>query len=463
MVTADAKLRRTFVLLTAGTLVVFAAIVFGQAARLIRPLHDEILRREAETIRGIAELEIESVQTRLAKLNVDVTSDDIFAAVLESSRLKGVLAVQLFDNDGSLRNSLPAVAPTNSTLSPWWPKPLAGPVAQMRRDRTLEDIVGTAPEPGAQLTQVPLLEVVVPLASNGGGGPLGIARYWITGDQVDAELRHLDRSLFVQAAIAFGSGALLLLGIAGWTYRRLRQSQKEILARTSDLARANEELDFAAKIGALGAISAHLIHGLKNPLAGLEGFVSETPPFDKMEAGKAREAAIDTARRLRSLVNDVVAVLRDEAAGGADYPVPVSETMESIRSRGAPLAASAGVTLECSTVGTATLKARTANLAALVVSNLLANAIEASARGAVVRVQAHPRESAVEFLVADTARGLPEDVRRSLFRPLRSTKAGGGGMGLAISHRLARHAGGELVLERTGPSGTTFKLSVPIA
>ena len=47
------------------------------------------------------------------------------------------------------------------------------------------------------------------------------------------------------------------------------------LVRRADLARANEELVFAAKTGAVGAISAHLIHGLKNPLSGLEGYVSD--------------------------------------------------------------------------------------------------------------------------------------------------------------------------------------------
>jgi signal transduction histidine kinase len=67
----------------------------------------------------------------------------------------------------------------------------------------------------------------------------------------------------------------------------------------------------------------------------------------------------------------------------------------------------------------------------------------------------------VEFLVQDQGTGLAESVRQVLFRPLRSSKPGGGGIGLAISHQLARHAGGSLELARSDGTGSVFRLVVP--
>jgi signal transduction histidine kinase len=63
--------------------------------------------------------------------------------------------------------------------------------------------------------------------------------------------------------------------------------------------------------------------------------------------------------------------------------------------------------------------------------------------------------------MSDTGPGLPDDIRRNLFTPCRSTKSGGTGLGLAISRQLAQHMGGELTLARTSSSGTVFHLRIP--
>jgi len=56
---------------------------------------------------------------------------------------------------------------------------------------------------------------------------------------------------------------------------------------------------------------------------------------------------------------------------------------------------------------------------------------------------------------------LPPEVRRQLFRPLRSTKRGGSGIGLAISQQLARHVGGRVELVSSSDEGTIFRFVVP--
>jgi signal transduction histidine kinase len=464
MVTATRRLRRTFAILTVCTLAVFAALLFGLTAVLRQRLRAEVLRREGESIHAVALMEIGAMKARLEKAGVEISTADIFTAVLEW-RLGGVLAVQLFDPAGALREALPAIPNSVAERDHWWPAPLAHSAARYHPKASLEDIFGFSGDaPDAEAIRTPLLEVVIPLAATKDGASLGVARYWIDGTPLQAEFARLDTNLLTQAGIAFLGGSALIGLLLAWTYRRLAGAQEQLLKQSADLARANQELDFAAKTGALGAISAHLIHGLKNPLAGLEEFVAEAAANDHEPlSGEARQTAVETARRVRNLVNEVVTVLRDEAAGTADYPVALREVVDAAQARIAAAAQAAGIELEVTVTSDSELRARTGSLAGLVLANLLTNAIEASPRGGAVRLEASRNSHDIHFLVTDQGGGLPDAVRDSLFRPVMSTKRGGGGMGLAISSRLARHAGGELELVRSDREGTAFRLRVPFA
>lgn len=438
----------------AGLLLVYGGLVFGFAAQWRKKLRDDVLRREADTIHAVAQMQLATSNGRLAEFGKEFAIDDMFEAVLKSSKLKGVFAVQLFDAHGALRHATP-LPPEDADNPVWWPQPLARAESRFVAAGSWEMISPQLALQHGTAERLPLLDVAVPLHDAAAGGAFGVARYWIDGAEVRDELARNDHGIWLQAVAALTVG-LLLAGAFG----RLASANRQLERQRADLVRANEELDFAAKTGALGAISAHLIHGLKNPLAGIEGFVAENADGHAVE-GEAWRAAMDTARRLRAMVNEVAMVLRDEAAGGPDFAVPTGDVVDAARQRAAPLAAQAGVDLRADAATEAAIPSRAATLSGLVLANLLTNAVEAAAPGGRVRLEARANDGTIEFLVSDSGAGLSEEIRVSLFRPVRSTKRGGGGVGLAISHRLARHAGGELTLVRTDATGTVFQLRVP--
>ena len=447
-----------------ATLAIFAGLIATITLQLRGRLRTEVLRREAEAMHAVALLQLGTTETRLAQFGgVDFAIDDVFAAVLESSRLRGVLAVQLFDSSGRLREAKP-LPPEEVEATTWWGLAPPRPTARFVARGTLERVSPLLAVQAADGASLPLLDIAVPLQREAGATPLGVARYWVDGEAVAAEFARLDRSLVFQAGLAFVGGAALVLGVLLWAFARLADANRRLLERSADLARANEELDFAAKTGALGAISAHLIHGLKNPLAGIEGFVFETV-LSSPDAirGDACRTAIETTRRLRSLVAEVTTVLKEETDGTGDYLVSIADVVEAARVRGAPAAEQAGIELGAIASPDVCVTARVANLAGLVLANLIANAIEASPRGAAIALAARPVKGNIEFLVRDTGPGIPEAVQAELFRPVRSAKPGGGGVGLAISLRLAKHAGGNLELLRSTPAGSEFRLTVPAA
>ena len=459
MVTPLSNPRRVAVLAGLATVAIFGALIALITVQLRERVRAEVLQREAEAIHAVAKMQIANAEERL-ELPAEALDELLFFAVLESSKLRGVFTVHVYDARGALHDSL---RPPGARKAPerWWPAVQPAAAARFTPETSLEEALGYRDGARGQRARIPLLEVVVPLES-GTRGPVGAAHYWIDGAPLAAEFARIDRALAQQAGIAFAGGALLITLVLALAFAPLVRTQRQLLEQSADLARANAELDFAAKTGALGAISAHLIHGLKNPLAGIEGFVAEhaTGTADPIR-GQAWRSAMETTQRLRGLVNEVVTVLRDDETGQADYRVPVAEMVDSAKARLVALAAEADVRLVTEAEPGAELTARVANLAGLVLANLLTNAIQATPRGGKVSLSAQVRGERVEFRIADSGAGLPAGVQAALFRPVQSQKPGGGGLGLAISHRLARHAGGELELVRSDSSGTVFRLSVP--
>jgi signal transduction histidine kinase len=453
MVPPSARSGRWLPAILITTLLLYGGLVLVVALQWRHKLREEVLRREAETIHAVAQMQLATSDTGLAEFGPEFALEDMFEAVLKSSKLKGVFAVQLFDAQGAMRKASP-IAPDEVQSTMWWPPRLAQAEARLVREGTWELV---SPQLAVQQgigQRLALLDVAVPLQGGQAGGAFGVARYWMDGAGVVGDFARADRLLLLQVSVALLVGLLL-----GWAFARLADANRNLRERSADLARANEELDFAAKTGALGAISAHLIHGLKNPLAGIEGFVADNTDAGA-DRGEAWRTAMETAQRLRAMINEVTAVLRDEAEG-ADYPVPAREVVAAARIRVAPQAERAGIELLALAETDVPISARSANLAGLVLANLLANAIEAAPRQGRVQLEARGAEGGAEFLVSDNGGGLPPAVRDALFRPVRSAKRGGGGVGLAISHRLARHAGGELGLVRSDARGSVFRLFVP--
>jgi len=110
--------------------------------------------------------------------------------------------------------------------------------------------------------------------------------------------------------------------------------------------------------------------------------------------------------------------------------------------------------------GDIAISERRAVIASLILANLVRNAIDASPVGGAVRTQAHAEGESVKLSVIDEGPGFSETALANLFAASRSQKPGGAGIGLAISRQLARHIGGTLNVDRTGPSGSVVSLKI---
>ena len=97
--------------------------------------------------------------------------------------------------------------------------------------------------------------------------------------------------------------------------------------------------------------------------------------------------------------------------------------------------------------------------------NLVRNAIEAlEGQPGKGRVDVDLDELAgqVRLDVSDNGPGVPLPLRPNLFTPFVTTRAGGMGLGLALSQRLVERAGGEILLVDS-PHGARFRVMLPRA
>jgi signal transduction histidine kinase len=216
-----------------------------------------------------------------------------------------------------------------------------------------------------------------------------------------------------------------------------------------------EQLHAAEEFAIRGRMHAELAHEIGKPLGALE-VLARKLATDRETSPSVHERATAIARisgQLRDIVRGVL-----DAGRSADR-VEVSDLIERACLEIASIHGDGVVTVR--PLPALPALDQRADRAVRVLTNLLDNAIRASAAGEPVEIRARAQEHTVEIEVADQGAGIaPDDVAR-VFDAFVSLRKGGHGLGLTISRQIAEQLGGTLVLESTVGSGTVARLTLP--
>ena len=257
--------------------------------------------------------------------------------------------------------------------------------------------------------------------------------------------------------------------LASLAFRRL-QLLEESERRRNELERVTESR---------ARLIRGLSHDVKNPLGAAAGYAAlllEPGALGELSV-KQREGVERISRSIQislRLIEDSLEVARAETGkinverARTDVGQLVREVSEEFRAQ----ATAAGLTVECRAskpvfAETDAIRVRQ------IVGNLLSNAVKYTPRGSIT-VDIAVRDGAAELRpgewvavsVTDTGLGISADKYEQVFQEftrLHPEVAGGVGVGLANSRRIARGLGGDITIRSEVGGGSTFTLWLPPA
>ncbi|MCW1915758.1 ATP-binding protein [Luteolibacter sp. GHJ8] len=210
-------------------------------------------------------------------------------------------------------------------------------------------------------------------------------------------------------------------------------------------------------------------HELRTPLAVL---IAETQSALSRERSpeEYREALtgnLDTARQMKRLAESLLELARLDAgdATAAGEPLDLANTARETLSRLKPLASSRSVTLAQELLSAPCIGSE--DRVALVIMNLVENAIHHGRHGGTVTVRAWQKDGRSHVSVADDGPGIPvadlPHIFDRFYRADKSRNASGGryGLGLAICKGMVEAGRGTIAVESRSNRGTTFTVSFP--
>lgn len=231
---------------------------------------------------------------------------------------------------------------------------------------------------------------------------------------------------------------------------------------------AQERLLHAERLSALGEMAAGIAHNFNNTLFVAQGMC------DVLLAKASLAGADRTALEgVRTCVQDAAGMLRrlqvftgnaeEEEERSAQVGEVLAEIRELTRAKWQDEPAERGLELCLVTVDEGTPPvAIPPQLLREVLTNLVFNAVEATAKSGSIELRAAADGDVVRISVRDEGSGITPEVRKKLFEPFFSTKgARGHGLGLSTSWSIVDRLGGRIEVESEPGRGSTFTVVLP--
>jgi two-component system, OmpR family, phosphate regulon sensor histidine kinase PhoR len=210
-------------------------------------------------------------------------------------------------------------------------------------------------------------------------------------------------------------------------------------------------------------------HELKTPVAAiqvaaetLERALDDDPEAAPRFAGQIRQESA----RLSRIVSDLLDLSRLESERPVFEPVRLDLLAREAVERVGDSAREAGVTVEIAAVPV-TVSGSTKDLA-LLVGNLLENAVQYTPRGGRIRLEVGSSNGRAVLSVEDTGIGIPSRDLPRIFERFyrvdraRSRATGGTGLGLSITRHVTEQHGGRIEAQSELGRGSTFRVWLPL-
>jgi signal transduction histidine kinase len=216
---------------------------------------------------------------------------------------------------------------------------------------------------------------------------------------------------------------------------------------------------------------ANASHELKTPTASIRALAETiaTSAADDPEALHRFAAQLESeAVRLSRIIGDLLDLSRLEGGMEAGGALRLDQVVNEEARRSRARAEAADLSLEVHAGEALTVRGSAQDMA-LLVRNLVENAVQYTKPGGRVDVSLSTEDEDAVLTVRDTGVGIPSRDRRRVFERFyrvdraRSRETGGTGLGLSIVKHVAENHGGSVEVQGELGQGSTFIVRIPLA
>ena len=263
------------------------------------------------------------------------------------------------------------------------------------------------------------------------------------------------RRLATRLALGLALASLPLVLVAFLLRRSLRAFR-----------RAEEDAVRGERLRSLGEAVDLIAHEVKNSLNSLRMGLDVILQGDRTGLEARQRRAVAALRREMERLSDFTSELLFFSKGVVPRPVSLdlAQFVPKVTELARDAAEAQGVALRVVPVDAQVSVRADPALVHVVIANLVGNAVNFAAVGEAARpwveVTVTAADSTAGVVVRDSGPGVAPSVKPRLFEPFVTGKPNGVGIGLALSRRIARAHGGDLVHEEA-PAGAAFRLILP--
>ncbi len=439
------SLIRAFSLWSIGAIVVLAACAAFAMSRFIS---DRMLMRDAQLTAEFVSSVIVTpeVVATLSGRGADVPRNLFVQHIRDLSSMPDVLRANVYASDRRVAWSsdprLVGQAPgDNDELE----EAMAGKLV-MHRGRTDGSDIEKPEHKFLARSTGQFVETYVPVR-NAEGQVIGAVELYRIPRALFDTLRRGTQLIWGTAAL----GAALLFAALFWVVRRGDRT----------LRWQHDRLIESERLAAVGEMAASVAHGIRNPLASIRSSAElalDADPRDLSRSAHDIIASVDRAERwVADLLRCAVPPAQAAAGSSADVSLAATTAFDQYREEFRQRHLDARLEIE---PGLPHVRGATDALTQ-VIASLLANACEASANGAQIRLAVRRQAGGVRIAIEDQGSGIAEADLSRVFEPYFTSKARGLGLGLPLARAAVERSGGSLSIASAAGRGTVVRIELP--
>jgi PAS domain S-box-containing protein len=234
----------------------------------------------------------------------------------------------------------------------------------------------------------------------------------------------------------------------------------------TNLKRAESALIQSEKLAAVGRLAASISHEINNPLEAITNLIYIAKSHSDLPPEVAGHLAIAEAEVLRCS-QITTQTLRFHRQGAGPTSTTAAQLFDSVITLYQGRLTNRNITVHRGTITPTPFHCLEGEIRQ-VLSNLVANAIDAMRHGGRLILRAHRTSHrtgapGVRIIIADDGHGMPPEVQSRIFQPFYTTREmAGTGLGLWISKDIIESHAGHLKVRSRPQNGTVFSVFLPI-